>query len=191
VGHLPEDCISPQLSILDLFIAGLGVEVFGGYLVAKGLLLSSSALKVFGTNAGIGIADVVDRVKSRVDAKFGMTFLIVGFVLQLIGYFLQLDGDQSVHGQRLLVSAIALFAIAVGAAYVFWRSLRDRLFKRGLVAVAAAPLLIGEHAVEESHEKRVEWLALYGKAAQWAALPYESDETYVRRVFGKRVTDSM
>jgi hypothetical protein len=191
VGLLPEGCISPHLSILDLFIVGLGVEVFGGYLVAKGLLLSPSALKVFGTNAGIGIADVVDRVKSRVDALIGLALLILGFGLQFTGYVLQLSGDHSAHGRNLLVSAIALFALVVGGACVFWLLVRGPLFKRGLVTVAAAPLEIGEHEVEESHEKRIEWLASYGKAARWPALAYESDESYVRRVFGQKVADSM
>jgi hypothetical protein len=183
--------ISQKLSILDLFIVGLGVDVFGAYLVARGLLLSPSTLKVFGTHGGIGVADVVDRVRNRVDARFGLTLLMSGFSLQLVGYLFQLDGDSAAHGRSFLVSGLLLLALTVGAAWFLWYLLRDRLFKKGLIAVATAPLKIGEDAVREGREKRIEWLARYGKAANWPALPYESDKSYVKRVFGEKVAASM
>lgn len=37
--------------------------------------------------------------------------------------------------------------------------------------------------IVQSNEANIEWLASYGKAAGWQAQMYESDESYVRRIF--------
>ncbi len=50
-------------------------------------LIPLPALKTFGTHAGIGVADVVDRARNRIDGQFGVVLLLLGFALQLLGYF--------------------------------------------------------------------------------------------------------
>jgi hypothetical protein len=176
--------LSIRPTVIDLFVVGLGLDVFGGYLVARGLLVSPSALKAFGTVAGLGKADVVDRIRNRVDGGFGLALLILGFLLQLLGYLLELNGDRSGHSIDRLVTGLLLLGLAMLAVYGLWRLGRDRLFKRALVVVAKAPALIGGQHIIEPSDKQTEWLAIYGNAAGWPRLMYESDETYVKRVFG-------
>ncbi len=50
-------------------------------------LIPLPALKTFGTHAGIGVADVVDRARNWIDGQFGVVLLLLGFALQLLGYF--------------------------------------------------------------------------------------------------------
>lgn len=97
-----------QLTITDLFVVDLGVELVGAWLVARGLLLSPSMLKSFGTHAGIGVADVVDRARNRIDARFGISFLMAGFAVQLLGYLLEIDNHRPEQGPDLLLGALAL-----------------------------------------------------------------------------------
>lgn len=63
------------------------------------------------------------------------------------------------------------------------RILRERIFKGTLVKIAMAPLRTAGGDIEQSPEKNIEWLASYGIAAGWQRQMYESDETYVKRVF--------
>jgi hypothetical protein len=67
-----------------------------------------------------------------------------------------------------------------------WSCSHKRLFKRSLVAIAMAPLHTAAGEIAQDRRENVKWLASYGKAAGWRAQMYESDETYVERIFGVR-----
>lgn len=175
-----------QLTITDLFVVGLGVELVGAWLVARGLLLSPSMLKSFGTWAGIGPADVVDRARNRIDARFGIFFLMAGFAVQLLGYLLEIDNHQPEQGPRRLYGALTLLIGSMLIAFLGWSCSHKRLLKRSLVRIAMAPLRTGSVEIAQDHRENVKWLASYGKAAGWQARMYESDETYVERTFGVR-----
>jgi hypothetical protein len=175
-----------QLTITDLFVVGLGVDLVGAWLVARGLLLSPSMLKSFGTWAGVGPADVVDRARNRIDARFGISFLMAGFAVQLLGYLLEIDNHRPEQGPDLLPGALALLLGSMLAALLGWSYSRKRLFKRSLVTIAMAPLHTGSVEIAQDRSENVKWLASYGKAAGWHAEMYESDETYVERIFGVR-----
>lgn len=171
-------------TITDLFVVGLGVEIVGAWLIARGLLIPLPALKTFGTHAGIGVADVVDRARNRIDGQFGVVLLLLGFTLQLLGYLLELDGGEAGGGRDRLLTALILLGSSTLLAAATWRGLRDLMFKRALVKIAMAPLRTSGGDIEQSTEKNIEWLSSYGVAAGWQRQLYESDETYVKRIFG-------
>lgn len=171
---------------MDFFVVGLGVEIVGAWLIARGLLIPLPALKNFGTHAAIGVADVVDRARNRIDGQFGVALLLLGFTLQLLGYLLELDGGEAGRGRDRLLTALILLGSSMLLAASTWRVLRDRLFKRALMKIAMAPLRTSGGDIEQSTEKNIEWLASYGVAAGWQRQMYESDETYVKRVFDMR-----
>lgn len=178
-----------MFSITDLFVVGLGLELVGAWLIARGLLIPLPALKAFGTYGGIGTADVVDRARNRVDGQFGVTLLLLGFALQLLGYLLELDGDHARGSQDRFFVALVLLGLSMFAAVITWHLLRDRLFKRTLVKLAMAPLRTSGIDIEQTNHQNIAHLAKYGDAAGWQLRMYESDETYVARVFGLTVKD--
>lgn len=173
-----------KLTITDLFVVGLGVEIVGAWLIARGLLIPLPALKNFGTHAGIGVAAVVDRARNRIDGQFGVALLLLGFTLQLLGYLLELDGGEARPEQDRLLTALILLGSSMLLAGGTWRALRDRMFKRALVKIAMAPLRTSGGDIEQPAEKNIEWLASYGIAAGWQRQMYESNATYVKRIFG-------
>lgn len=172
------------MSITDFFVVGIGLDIVGAWLVARGLLLPPPALKTFGTHAGIGAADVVDRARNRVDAQFGVGLLLLGFAIQLVGYLLILGGTQSGHGAGHLSAGTAVLVLSMLTAYLAWYLLHQRLLKRTLVRIAGAPLRIAGEELTQEREENIASLARYAKAAGWQRRPHEHDETHVKRVFG-------
>lgn len=171
-------------TVSDLFVLGIGVELVGAWLLARGLLASPTVLKSFSTVGAIGVGDVVDRARNRVDAAFGVVYLLIGFLAQLGGYLLQIAGRHGSHGARQLETVLVILALAAGLAWLLWRCLHPYLFKLLLVRIAFAPVRSGEVDFPASEAESLELLARYGKAAKWQGLMYEGDESYVARVFG-------
>ena len=122
----------------DLFTLGLGCDIAGAYLVAKGLLMSPGEIrqeaKTYGWfNAYIAIA----RVDGKVAGLIGVGGLIMGFVFQVAGYASVLGTDTTARpsGARAVMSVAATRAGAVlvlGAHQL----LKDRLRRAQLIRVA-------------------------------------------------------
>lgn len=170
-----------DLSLLDLFVLGIGFDLAGGFLIARGLLLSPAQLKHFGTWGGIGAASVVDRARNRVDALFGLILLFAGFSIQLLAYLLELSGSGYSHGASRLHLGLSLAVLAVGLSLGAWTLLRHRLLNRLLVRIALAPL---------SDDRPAGWnpdnlasLLDYAESDRRAREPGESDRDYLARVF--------
>lgn len=108
------------LSLTDLFLAGLALDVSGAILLAKGLLLSPRALSRLNTVWGVGYGQHEDRIHNRVASEFGIGYLIAGFVLQAIGYALAIGGVPSETGIRRLIVALALAIIVAGGTWATW-----------------------------------------------------------------------
>ena len=110
------------LSLTDLFLVGLALDVTGAVLLAKGLLISPAMISVVsGTYWGSNKGEAEDRCRNRVDAEFGIGFLAAGFVLQAVGYSLDIGGVPTETGTDLLLAGLAMAAVAAGvavAAYV-------------------------------------------------------------------------
>lgn len=109
--------LTDYLSLTDLFLVGLAFDICGAVLLAKGLLLSPRMLAKLNTNWGVGYGQHRDRCENRVAAEFGVGYLILGFILQAIGYALGIGGVDSATGACRLAAGLLM---AVGAGAVGW-----------------------------------------------------------------------
>jgi len=93
------------LQVTDLFAVGIGFDIAGAYLLARGLLISPHGLWVRFTIAGAGTR-FVDEAKDRVMAVVGLGTLASGFVIKAFGYALSLavepPNEVVRHGNQLL-----------------------------------------------------------------------------------------
>ncbi|HXR31242.1 MAG TPA: hypothetical protein VN752_08885 [Solirubrobacterales bacterium] len=108
------------LSLTDLFLVGLALDICGAVLLAKGLLLSPRAIASLNTFWGINQGALTDRIQNRVYAEFGMVYLATGFALQAVGYGLEIGGVDTEIGTCRLIVALALAAGAAGAGWAIW-----------------------------------------------------------------------
>jgi hypothetical protein len=113
--------VNDYLSLTDLFLVGLALDVSGAALLAKGLLISMPMIaEVSATKWGGNQEVSADRCRNRVDAEYGITFLLAGFVLQAVGYLLALEGVHTETGERRMAAAAALGLAGAGAAWFTW-----------------------------------------------------------------------
>jgi hypothetical protein len=169
-------------SVTDLFIVGTALDLVGGYLVARGLVVSLPVVYVrsrslLGGNSTVATGAVEDRV----DATFGLLTLGLGFTLQASGYFLVLDGQRASHSLDRALIGLAL-AVAVGTlAVLIWRRLRESLIRANLIQLARYGSADGQ--VEPGGLPDELWLAGYGRAWKGGQAG-ESDAATVARIFG-------
>jgi hypothetical protein len=85
------------LSVEDLFTAGIGFDVVGAVLLGKGLLVSSTQQFRKGASGwgGYSFAQALSWSADWVDASFGAAWLVIGFLLQAVGYALVVGGVES------------------------------------------------------------------------------------------------
>jgi hypothetical protein len=176
------------LSVLvtqDLFAAGIGCDIAGGYLVVRGLLLDDIELRrLAGTYVGLSYGDLAARIRDRVDARLGLAALTLGFALQAAGYIAGLWTAPSDHGRNRGIAA-GLLAIATAIAVLaFWRALRATLVKRHIVRISRVD---ANNRVVLQHPLRGVLIPLGEEAgfpkASIDGVP-EEDERYAKRVFG-------
>jgi hypothetical protein len=109
------------LSLTDLFLVGLALDVVGAVILAKALLLKPDTAFRMSTNyPGTNAYLVADRAQQRVAAEFGVGYLGVGFLLQVVGYSAELAGVSNATGATQLLVALALAAIGAGIASLTW-----------------------------------------------------------------------
>jgi hypothetical protein len=102
------------LSLTDLFLVGLALDITGAWLLAKGLLISAQAISNISATLWGGNPETAhDRCANRVDAEFGVGYLATGFLLQAVGYSLEIGGVETQTGTGRLFAALALALIVV------------------------------------------------------------------------------
>lgn len=140
------------LSLADLFLVGLVLDITGAILLAKGLVLHPAT--IYGVTAQLlGGNDLAirDRCQSRTDAEFGVSLLASGFCLQAIGYGLEIGGIESRVGiERLLVAAILAFAASGLGCLVYTRFQGRRTESLFREAIAAKELTRRNEAEREA-----------------------------------------
>lgn len=67
-----------------------------------------------------------DRCRNRVLGEFGLSYLTAGFVLQAVGYALQISGHPNETGGDRLLGALVMAAVVVGLACATWALLSAR-----------------------------------------------------------------
>jgi hypothetical protein len=105
------------LSLTDLFIVGLALDITGAILLAKGLLISPATISnVSATLWGGNPETARNRCRNRVDAEFGVAYLAGGFFLQAVGYSLDIGGVPSETGTGRLIAALGIALIIAALA---------------------------------------------------------------------------
>jgi hypothetical protein len=166
--------------LTDLFAFGLGCELAGAYLLARGLLRSPRAIRRRSTFGGIYPGGVMDDADDRVLASWGVFGLLVGFAVQLVAYLVILGSGTSPEAScgRAAIGAIA--ALVPGAAILgAERWTHKRRVDTLIVRIAREDLSNGITRDEPD-------LDLLVKVADWRGekrCDDESDVAYARRVF--------
>jgi hypothetical protein len=144
--------MSEHLSLTDLFLVGLALDITGAWLLAKGLLISPAAISNISATLWGGNPETArDRCSSRVDAEFGVAYLAGGFLLQAVGYSLEIGGVETDTGATRLVLAI-VGAIAVAAISVALY----RRFHLGRVEKLFAAAQTADNERREAHDRQQE-----------------------------------
>ncbi len=127
------------LSLTDLFLVGLGLDVTGAWLLAKGLLISPASISSIAVSRVGGNPETArDRCSSRVDAEFGVLYLAAGFALQAVGYALEISGVETETGAGRLLMALGLTLIVSVSAFATYAQLRKERVDRLVVATDKA-----------------------------------------------------
>jgi hypothetical protein len=115
-----------HLSLADLFLVGLVLDVSGALLLARGLLLSPRELSRLNTFWGVGYGQHEDRIRNRVAGEFGVTYLVAGFLLQAAGYSFAIAGTPTRTGGDRFLYAWGLALLVGGLAWATWVTMRGR-----------------------------------------------------------------
>jgi hypothetical protein len=119
-----------HLSLADLFLVGLVLDVSGAVLLARGLLLTPRELSRLNTYWGVGHGQHEDRVRNRVSGEFGVAYLVAGFLLQAAGYSFAIAGTPTRTGDGRLLFAWAMALVVGGLAWGAWATLRGTRISR-------------------------------------------------------------
>ena len=106
--------MTDPLSLEDLFLVGVSLDLVGGYFLARGLLEHEStyelAMKPAAETRGSRAAVAIE---GGVDTRIGLAILAVGFICQAAGYVLTLAGVQVTTSAVRTILALALAALAM------------------------------------------------------------------------------
>lgn len=122
----------------DIFVVGIGFDIAGAYLLAKGLLLSSEQIhELSSTYVGFSPRQIIGRADDKISSTVGVLGLIAGFVCQLIGYVLNLALGSTAHPSSLRAAiAICLAGLTVVVVLGGDRIIRPWWRRRLLVDIA-------------------------------------------------------
>jgi hypothetical protein len=166
----------------DLFAIGIGCDLAGAYLLARGLLLSPDQLWRRQTIGGTETR-ILNEAEDRVMGDVGIVALIVGFVLQAVGYAVAVGVDPG-HVHYSTGRAFVALGLAAGCAVVWLlieRATRRPRLRRLLLRAAVA------RTAEVGTLPGVPSMVVLLPGAEALGVTRrqdESDEDYVRRAFG-------
>lgn len=171
-----------HLTLNDLFVVGLALEITGGWLLGRGLLASPLDLaRRAGAFMGANPHAVVSAAENKVDGAFGLGALLGGFAVQAVGYFLIIGngGGDEIGWCRALVAA-GLGMLAAVALLVAWMRSRRRLVLRTLRGPARYDVNSGEMV-----DIPFAWaLCSYAEALGCHRREGEDNLAFARRVYG-------
>jgi hypothetical protein len=136
------------LSVEDLFLVGVSLDLLGGYFLARGLLEHPPTFELAmkpeaPTRGNMAAAEI----KADVDTRVGLAVLAVGFVLQAAGYVLTLAGTHVTTSAVRTMLALTLAALAV--VLIWWIARRVTRWMRTEWAVISAMKYIDGMSGEE------------------------------------------
>jgi hypothetical protein len=141
-------------TLADLFLVGLVLDISGAVLLAKGLLLSPRALSKLNTYWGLEQGQQRDRVDNRVAGEFGVAYLVLGFVLQFVGYSLDIGGVRTKAGGERLGVALGMATVALVISVCVWRVFSLRRVESLNAAIERAGPEASKEIGEEEYRKK-------------------------------------
>lgn len=118
---------SGYLQLQDFYTAGVGCDLGGAFLLARGLINRPAELtRLAGSFYGSNAYEAISVAKNRLDAVVGVLGLGAGFTLAVVGYLAALATPHTTRTgtpEVLVGAALALFALAVtlAAGHVYRR----------------------------------------------------------------------
>lgn len=175
------------MNVTDLFVVGIGFDLSGAVLLALGVIGSpeeivKSTLTYWGISATIG-----RTIKDKVLGILGVTYLVMGFLLQGTAYVLTTDGARWGSTSRpWLLVVLGLGAVAASASIA--RLLYPIMVRReGVKAARIVPYKIGHKKVGARVDPSpyTERLEMIGRFLDYPEREEgESEPDYALRVWG-------
>jgi hypothetical protein len=178
--------VSDYFSYEDLFVFGIGFDIAGAYLLAKGLLLSSrQILNLSSSFLDFNPPGVVSRAEDKATTYIGVGALLLGFLLQLLGYLLDLEFRSTLSPSRTrALLAFLLAAFAIDLVFLLYRLLKHPWRNHYLVDISC---------YDRSGKQPYPYgrsLELLGAQIGFPRLDDESPAAYAKRVWNvDQITD--
>jgi len=173
-----------------LFAAGAGLDVAGGFLLARGLIVGSDEIlrRTITRETYFSAPETASKISDKVDATLGLSTLIVGFAVQAAAYAVVAGGISNGHGSAAgAVVAIGIAVAAAISAMAVWRYARWPVARRVITAIGMDPLQLGANynIVEGTVTRPPSLFRILPLAAEFGRRPRpgESGEDFARRVF--------
>jgi hypothetical protein len=169
------------VSYEDIWVAGIGFDIAGAVLLAKGLLLSpGKILGLSATYAGFNPHEIVARAEDRASTLVGVAALVTGFLLQLTGYLIDLAARSTPPASFTRAAvALTIALIAIVVAVSVYSLTRPWLLRRLLLRIAA------HHGLPDRQEHPYGmYLLHFGPLiGEPGPLGHESQAEYAKRVW--------
>jgi hypothetical protein len=172
-------------TVADLFVVGVVLDLMGAYLLSLGLLASHSTLALrTGTYFDSNPHMAVGLAEDRIDGRFGVVYLVLGFSVQAVSYVLELGFDTSTDPSASRALAALALAVVVGvSAYAVWKRKRPRQ-KQTLVEMAHYDTSPAFEPPVRRDGPDLGLLFAWGRAAGYPTGDEDSERRYAERVFG-------
>lgn len=169
-----------MFSVEHVFLAGLGLDIAGAYLVSRGLLapVPQLAKQGGGTMYALETPGAPYAVEDRIRGTVGLLALVSGFILQAIGYALVLSDTPVDHGTREVIVGIAITLGLASLVLTGEHFARPRWRDRLLIRVAS----IGPDS-QPMQRPYAHILRALGTETGRPQLPREPDTAYCKRIF--------
>jgi hypothetical protein len=180
------------MSVADFFVVGLGFDLAGAAILARGLLLDPASIAALGTYCGLSHGMTVERCSDRAHAELGLATLGLGFLLQAVAYAAVIGGAEQASGAREIAVAGLILVVAVAPVIWLWRRSHVPRLKRLLVSVAldmpTSEIEVEQAAPNPWTNSREMYLVGLVQAAGWDPEPHDQFEhgvdVFVARIFG-------
>lgn len=179
-----------KFAVTDLFLVGTALDLVGGVLIAKGLVVSMPVLAVrSGTFWGGNPTVAVGAVEDRVDAQAGLLILGLGFAFQAAGYVATLATEPRASGSGArALTALGLAAVGAAVSGTAWWVVRSKMIRRNLILLARLDVKDNTSPPALRDLPDLNDLAMYGRAWKGRKLTVEPrneiDRDEVRLIFG-------
>lgn len=165
------------LSVDDLFMVGIALDMTGAWLLARGLVrrvrLVAGELET-AVLVGDSARGLLRWAEERIDAEFGVSALLGGFTIQAAAYLATIAGAGTPdRGAGPAIIAVALALLAAGVVLLVHRYVRPRRRYR----------LLRDLVMTQRGWHKASLLTTLALSLGHDALPFESDRAWATRVF--------